>query len=265
MDTTQKITPESFAADIATRSALAAHKSALVDVPKYLNEWMTPSGGLRQQRVLDLGCGAGLIAAGVALCYRPQLMHGVDLKLPNTLPSVLSELGLGMPDNLVLSRRESLTDLPDTSFDVVYSWSALQHLQYRFLGEVIEAIYRATAIGGRVLVQAQKFYYSADGGRLYECGMPSWSHLALPRNELRDRLFQLHGENSETALAALARVDNLPRLSSASLTNMFVDAGFHLVRRYATTVADQPSQTLRDIFRDEALTENQVILLFSKN
>jgi ubiquinone/menaquinone biosynthesis C-methylase UbiE len=226
---------------------------------------MKAAGGLRNQRVLELGCGAGLIAAGVALCYEPQSIHGVDLKLPNTLQAVLSELGLAMPNNLMLSRRESLTDLPDMSFDFVYSWSALHHLQSRVLGEIIEAIYRATAIGGRVLVQAQKFYYSADGGRLNECGMPPWSHLTLPRNELRDRLFQLHGENSATAIAALDRVDNMPRLSSASLASMFVDAGFHLVQRYTTTVADQPPESLRNVFRDEALTENQVILLFSKN
>lgn len=67
MDTTRLIAPKTSPTDIAARPVLAAYKPALVDVPRYLNEWMTATGGLAQQRVLDLGCGAGLIAAGVAL------------------------------------------------------------------------------------------------------------------------------------------------------------------------------------------------------
>jgi len=170
-----------------------------------------------------------------------------------------------MPPQLEHSRRNSLADLPDTIFDVVYSWSTLQHLHLSGLVEVIDAIYNVTAIGGRVLVQVQDLYYSADSAQLCQYGLPLWSHLTFSRLELRERLFRTLGENSDTALAALSRVDNKPRVSSGALLSMFVNAGFHLVRRYATAFEAQPPSALGKVFHDEALMEDQAILLFSKN
>lgn len=257
--------PETIAAALAANPDLACHTAKLHDVPSHVNAWMQASGGLQGRRVLEFGCECGLISAGIALGYAPEVVYGVDPLLKDALPDVLASMDLQMPGNLVLQRQARVTDLPELSFDVVFAWSALPRLDLRTLTEVIAAMYRATTIGGRVLLQAQQLFFSIDGARLREYGIAPWGHLSMSRLELRDIVLSRMGNDNAAAISALDRADNLPRIGSGTLAGLFQDAGFHLVRRYVTRVAELPPLALTEVFQPDALTENQVLLLFSKN
>jgi len=252
-------------ADVLASSAWAASRPHIIDTPKMIEDWMRPIGGLRSQRILEYGCGSGFVAAGIALSYQPKSIFAMDVAMPDNLPALMADLRLEFPNNLMLHSANSPLDLPEGEFDIIYSFSVLQRYEPRDLGDIIRAIYRSTALGGRVLVQASQLYYSPDGAFLQGYGLPPWSHLQMARSSLRAALIACLGADSPQVSAALDRAENMPKIGGATLIHMFRDAGFNLVMHHERQASLEPPEALLGIYRRDALLQDHLMALFSKN
>ena len=139
-------------------------------------------------RVLDVGCGDGLIDLGVALRCQPREMVGVDpFKGYERLPQILRDNGLGalpMPPNLRFEAQDANhLQFADDSFDVVLSWGSLEHIAGGYARALAE-IRRVLRPGGLFFVHPG-LYYSNFGHHLGEfCAEPHF-HLKRTPEEVK--------------------------------------------------------------------------------
>jgi SAM-dependent methyltransferase len=137
--------------------------------------------------VADLGCGDGIIDLGVLLKGRPAKLVGYDLRPVDVdgllraarAADVLDEL----PENLSFAVSEAIhIPAPPDTFDVVYTWSAFEHVSrpVQVLGEVA----RILKPGGALFLQLWPFFNSEHGGHLWPHYDDSYPHLRRTDEEI---------------------------------------------------------------------------------
>lgn len=139
------------------------------------------------KQVADIGCGDGIIDAGVASKLAPAELNGFDVRPTDTdaLAKTLQELaGLdGIPENLRFAL-SSATEIPADrkSFDIVMSWSTFEHVSnpISMLGE----IRRIVKDDGVVFIQVWPFFRSEHGGHLWTAVDGSFPHLLRAPHEV---------------------------------------------------------------------------------
>lgn len=144
---------------------------------------------LLKGRILDVGCGDGLIDLGIFLRMQPEELIGIDpFKGFERLPEILAANHLSadlLADPRLQFRAEDANDLPwpDDHFDVVVSWGSLEHIAggYR---RALEEIRRVLKKDGLLFVHPG-LYYGALGNHLGEFFDDPFIHLKLPPDELR--------------------------------------------------------------------------------
>lgn len=159
-----------------------------------IGDYMLRGDPALRGRILDVGCGDGLTDLGLALRWRPRELVGVDLggdwvRLPQLLPA------LPLPDDAIPPTlrflRADANALPfaDDDFDVVVSWSALEHITGGYRGALAE-IRRVLRPGGLLFVQPA-LYHSQSGSHLDDYPFMQaepYQHLTRPRDWLRGRV-----------------------------------------------------------------------------
>jgi len=144
-------------------------------VPSILLEVLEAENGLQGKRVLEIGCGPGLTALGLAQQGNPDLLVAMDLDLH--MKATIEGLGKPpFPSSLPSCLRYLLTDasnlgLQSSSFDLAYAWSVFEHLPDPSV--VLAEIQRILKPGGLLYIQIAPLYYSAFG---HHC----WEHVAEP-------------------------------------------------------------------------------------
>ena len=144
---------------------------------------------LLRGRILDVGCGDGLIDLGIFLRMQPAEFIGIDpFKGFERLPEILAANHLSsdlLADPRLEFRAEDANDLPwqDDYFDVVISWGSLEHIAggYR---RALEEIRRVLKKDGLLFVHPG-LYYGALGNHLGEFFDDPFIHLKMPPDELR--------------------------------------------------------------------------------
>ncbi|MDZ4349838.1 MAG: class I SAM-dependent methyltransferase [Xanthomonadaceae bacterium] len=154
-------------------------------------EYMLGNSPLLRGRVLDVGCGDGVTALGIALRCRPQALIGIDpFRGFDRLPEILAGAGLEasiIPECLsFLDADANAMPYADDHFDVVVSWGSLEHIaggHQRALAE----IRRVLRPGGLLFVHPG-LYYGNYGHHLGEfCDEPHF-HLKWPRERIREHV-----------------------------------------------------------------------------
>lgn len=149
--------------------------------------YMLGNHPLLRGRILDVGCGDGIISLGVALRCEPELMVGLDpFRLFEQLPRMMTEAGIpadAIPPTLRFDAADA-NHLPyeDDSFDVVISWGSLEHIAGGYL-QALREIKRVLRPGGLFFV-TPGLYYARQGSHLTEFCSEPYFHLTRTRDEI---------------------------------------------------------------------------------
>ena len=143
-------------------------------------------------KILDVGCGDGIIDLGVYLRCQPELLVGIDpFKGFERLPEIIAANHLPkevLDDERLQFKAEDGNSIPypDNYFDVALSWGSLEHIAggYR---KTLEEIQRVLKPDGLLFVHPGLFYGPA-GNHLGEFFDDPFIHLKIPPEELQQRL-----------------------------------------------------------------------------
>ena len=145
---------------------------------------------LLRGRILDVGCGDGIIDLGIFHRMQPELLVGIDpFRGYERLPQALAANGLPLDlldDPKLRFRPEDANAIPypDDHFDVVVSWGSLEHIAGGHAPALSE-IRRVLKRDGLLFVHPG-LYYGALGNHLGEFFDDPFIHLKLPREKLRE-------------------------------------------------------------------------------
>lgn len=154
-------------------------------------------------RILDVGCGDGIIDLGIFLRTQPLELVGIDpFHGFDRLPEVVAANHLP-PDVLEDSRLKFLTEdgnsipYPDDYFDVVVSWGSLEHIAGGY-EKTMQEIRRVLKNGGLFFVHPG-LYYGAQGNHLGEFFDDPFIHLKMPEIPLKEAVLQAQPQRMDRA------------------------------------------------------------------
>ncbi len=143
-------------------------------------------------KILDVGCGDGIIDLAVFLRCQPELLVGIDpFKGFERLPEIIAANQLPaelLDDPRLQFKAEDGNSIPyaDNYFDVVLSWGSLEHIAGGYQNTLKE-IQRVLKPGGLLFVHPGLFYGTA-GNHLGEFFDDPFIHLKLSQSELKERV-----------------------------------------------------------------------------
>jgi 2-polyprenyl-3-methyl-5-hydroxy-6-metoxy-1,4-benzoquinol methylase len=249
------------------------YRSKFVDVPNIIAEWLGDHGGVAGKDVLDFGCGEATMALGMALRHGVRRVVGMDvyeestLALPfregtRALPQAKVQLGLHeLPQNF-----ETISVAPGTpieslgTFDIIYSWSVLEHVQQDMILDCLTQMRRALRPGGLMFLQTTPLFYSAHGSHFKQWLPEPWIHLTLQHSllfaALREKL-----QSEEMFAKWSALYETLNKVTEPQLMRAIGEAGFEIIREHRTFDEFPIPRGLGEIFNEQVLRTNQLAFL----
>lgn len=155
-----------------------------------VTDYLLKQHPLLKGRILDVGCGDGIIDLGIFLRVQPEELVGIDpFRGFDRLPEILGANHLPpdvLEDERINFSAEDANSLPwpDDYFDVVLSWGSLEHIAGGYRQALVE-IRRVLKNGGLFFVHPG-LYYGAMGNHLGEFFEDPFIHLKLPERDLRE-------------------------------------------------------------------------------
>jgi len=168
-----------------------------------VTDYLLKRHSLLKGRILDVGCGDGIIDLGVFLRMQPKELVGIDpFRGFDRLPEVIAanHLPADVLDNPRLQFRAedgNSIPYPDDYFDVVLSWGSLEHIAGGYHGTLRE-IRRVLKNGGLLFVHPG-LYYGAVGNHLGEFFDDPFIHLKLPEAELKEAVLSTQPQRMDRA------------------------------------------------------------------
>jgi SAM-dependent methyltransferase len=254
-------TPSRWSADTITDKT---YRDKFVWVPGKLAEWLAAHGGLDGKEVLDFGCGEATTALSLALRFPRARVTGVEIgpDIDRCLPLAREQLGLSaLPPNLALHLIQP-GELPDPQvrFDLIYSWSAFEHVDQPLLPAVLRQLRDALKPGGKLFIQIQPLYYSSDGGHLMYKVPERWGHLLNQANRYDEKLSAACRDAAEYR-ALTSMFSTLNRITAPHLFALVGAAGLRILRRF-TSREDYPiPEPLLHVYTEAALRTDGVEVL----
>jgi SAM-dependent methyltransferase len=232
-------------------------------LPEIISSWLCDRTQLETARILDFGCGHGETALGTALRLPRANVFGVDLTTSaEALRARTKELlpQLAFPANLRIEQIEA-GDVPTfgAKFDVIYSWSVIEHIDAGFLDEVLRQLSDALVDDGWMFVQIEPLFYSAFGHHVSWGPGFAWAHLTDQSDKFAKRLRKFAPED-HAAAELTSCYDTLNRLTAEELKDRLESAGFFIDAQYRTKrKTDMPEGLLYAYRRDVVETEQLVM------
>ncbi|MGY6214836.1 class I SAM-dependent methyltransferase [Methylolobus aquaticus] len=238
------------------------------ELPGVLRDWMGSDFPWTEAEVMDFGCGQGDMALGVACQLGCRRVVGTDIgaEFRDCRRRASSYLGMSdLPENLVFRRTSpGRLDSRDDRFDLIYSWSVLEHVDQRFLEGTIEALRTALKAGGYLFVQIAPLYYSAEGAHLSHKIPEPWGHLTNQSNIYRMKLHRSCPTPDEFK-RLWSTFNTLNRITADQLESLLAEGGFRILRRYTTQCAAEPPAALLAVYREVVLRTEQIVLLAQRD
>src|SRR5450755_421996 len=188
---------------------------------------------LEGQDVADVGCGDGIMALG--LCHRvgPRQLVAFDI-VPTDAETLLARSrteGVGDTLPAELEFRQSswrTTPAPDASFDLVYSWSAFEHIADPI--GVLREIRRIIRPSGVFFLQLWPFYNSAKGSHLWDWFADDFHHLVTGYREIVEQMRGSDVHSTEWTDYMTREFEHLNRITLEELQRAILVAGFDVRR-----------------------------------
>lgn len=165
-----------------------------MSAPYVIRSALAPHLDLANSRVLDVGCGDGIMALGMRQQMGAGHVAATDLTraFDTLLPRARQVLGLqALPEGLEFRQGELGKPLryADAEFDAVYSWSVFEHVDG--VDWLLSEVARVLRPQGIFFLQIAPLYYAPFGSHLLRLIEQPWAHL-------------LHSESEYLALAHAA-------------------------------------------------------------
>lgn len=168
-----------------------------------VTDYLLQQHPLLRGRILDVGCGDGIIDLGIFHRMQPELLVGIDpFKGYERLADALALNGLPLElldDPRLQFRAEDANAIPypDDHFDVVVSWGSLEHIAGGY-GQALKEIRRVLKRDG-LLFAHPGLYYGALGNHLGEFFDDPFIHLKLPPDQLKDAVLSTEPQRMDRA------------------------------------------------------------------
>ena len=209
----------------------------LKNIPSiYYKNWLEKHGKeIAGSNVLDFGCGAGLTTVGLSLYCHAKSVVGMDIgrdfeRVTNHLHEIDDRIEV--PNNVLFKQVEPCGDLGENHFDIIVSWSVLEHVSQQFLLIQLEKLKSALKSDGLCVFQMAPLYYSAWGSHLFS-GLEPWHHLKHQTNILREKVRAAAG--SDARFHDLWNCyETLNRCTLSDFRENLTLAGFAIVDEYIT-------------------------------
>ena len=168
-----------------------------------VTDYLLDKHPLLKGRVLDVGCGDGIIDLGIFLRTQPEELVGID---PfggfNRLPEIVKDNHLPadvLEDSRLQFRAENGNAIPypDDYFDVVVSWGSLEHIAGGY-AQALNEIRRVLKNGGLFFVHPG-LYYGALGNHLGEFFDDPFVHLKMQPEQLREAVLKAQPRRMDRA------------------------------------------------------------------
>jgi SAM-dependent methyltransferase len=188
---------------------------------------------IRGLRVADVGCGDGIMALGVALRMRPAELVGFDVNVTDKdglLARARAQRAANtLPENLTFTQcTPTRLPAPDASFDLVYTWSAFEHVQDPVA--VLTEINRVLGPDGLLFLQLWPFYLSERGSHLWDWFPQPFHHLLNSEEEIEATMTARGAGGDFMTGYMLDEFKKLNRISLGGLQDALLAAGFDILR-----------------------------------
>jgi SAM-dependent methyltransferase len=213
-------------------------------------------------RVLDVGCGDGIIDLGMTLKFKPYEIVGTDL-FPTDVEDLAAlsrkYLDRELPDSLRFAQcTESMLPFADSRFDFVMSWSVFEHVSDPV--RVFSEIHRVLRPRGYMFLQIWPLFHSQRGSHLWKWYPDGWEHLRRPHEDLRDEISHMLEGNQQLLESTMADFTTLNRVTLGQLQSSMMAAGLKIKRVAATAdTIDVPEDLLRYPLSDLVLSEIKIL------
>jgi SAM-dependent methyltransferase len=186
---------------------------------------------LANRRVLDLGCGDGIISLGIATRTQAASVLGLDVAPVDQqfLADCAKEHGVA-GDHPYLTFGTSLehtTGLPDDSVDLVVTWSVFEHVADA--PGLLAEIKRVLVPDGLLFLQIWPLYFSEHGSHLWPWFEEPYPHLRLGRAQL-DKGVRDGVGSPGLAEAMLDLYDSCNKITLDELGSALTEAGFFVAK-----------------------------------
>ena len=168
-----------------------------------VTDYLLKNNPMLKGRILDVGCGDGIIDLGIFLRVQPEELVGIDpFKGFERLSEVVTSNHLPadvLDDPRLQFRAEdgNAIPYPDDYFDVVLSWGSLEHIAGGYRQTLLE-IRRVLKNGGLFFVHPG-LYFGALGNHLGEFFDDPFEHLKIPEDELRTAVLKAQPQRMDRA------------------------------------------------------------------
>lgn len=234
----------------------------------YYSDWLRRFGGdFEGKKVLDFGCGEGLATIGLSIFCGAEEVLGVDIGRDfDGLRELLEEnsLDTSFPKNVLFRQIQPCEDLGVAQYDVIVSWSVLEHVAQDIFDEQLDVLVRALKPNGYCLFQVAPLYYAPYGSHLFGLHEP-WGHLTRQTTLLRDAIYEAHPGDSQKSDWFWNCFITLNRFTASEFLLRLKKSRLTILNVYETYVNDTPPSSLTEIFSKDVLTKEQILVVCRKD
>jgi len=193
---------------------------------------------LEGRRILDLGCGDGIFALGLASRTPVDSVVGLDLQPVDAefLTNQAAEHGVPVDEPRLTFGVSQTTNLgiPDNSVDVVIAWSVFEHASD--VPALLTEIRRVLVTDGLLFIQIWPLFFSEHGSHLWPWFDEPYPHLRLEPDQFAAEVRARTG-SADLAQAMLDLYASCNRLTLDELGSALIAAGFYISKVETDQVA----------------------------